>query len=72
MPDPKTPTTPASDPADDLTAMGGAGDDNNGGGNASGTPDADTGMTVGDVINKGDVQQNKARLFPGAEDGPAK
>ena len=58
------PTPPARDPRGTSTGMGGAGDDNSGGGNASGTPDADTGMSAEDVVNRGDVQHDRAKLFP--------
>ena len=52
------------------TGMGGAGDDNSGGGNASGTPDADTGMLAEEVVTKGDVAEDRAKLFPDSP-GPA-
>jgi hypothetical protein len=64
--------------ADDNRIGGGPGasDANSGAGNASGTPDADTGMVAGDVVNKGDAAQDRERLFPGGdsverEDEPA-
>ncbi len=55
------PSTPAKGTS---TGMGGADDDNSGGGNASGTPDADTGMRAEDVVNRGDVEHDRAKLFP--------
>jgi hypothetical protein len=42
----------------------GASDANSGAGNATGVPDADTGMLAGDVIDEGDVEEDRARLFP--------
>ena len=65
MPTP-TPDERRQDPPLTSTGMGGAGDDNSGGGNASGTPDADTGMLAEDVVNKGDVKEDRAKLFPNA------
>ena len=50
--------------------MGGAGDDNSGGGNGSGIPDADTGMLVEDIVTKGDLEHDRAKLFP-EEGSPA-
>ncbi len=42
----------------------GASDANSGAGNATGAPDAETGMRAGDVINQGDVEEDRAHLFP--------
>jgi len=42
----------------------GAGDANSGAGNATGTPDADTGMRAGDAINQGDIDEDRTALFP--------
>jgi hypothetical protein len=42
----------------------GAGDAYSGAGNATGTPDAETGMRAGDVINEGDIEEDRAALFP--------
>ena len=57
---------PSEEPKGTSTGMGRADDDNSGGGNASGTPDADTGMRAEDVIHKGDVERDRAKLFPGS------
>jgi hypothetical protein len=46
----------------------GASDAYSGAGNATGVPDADIGMAAGDVINRGDVEQDKKRLFPELDD----
>ena len=42
----------------------GASDANSGAGNATGTPDADIGMRAGDLINEGDLEEDRAALFP--------
>lgn len=42
----------------------GAADAYSGAGNASGTPDADTGMRAGRAVNKGDLRADRERLFP--------
>jgi hypothetical protein len=42
----------------------GAADANSGGGNATGVPDAETGMNVEEVIAEGDVDADRAKLFP--------
>jgi hypothetical protein len=42
----------------------GASDANSGAGNATGVPDADTAMRAGDAINQGDVDEDRAALFP--------
>jgi hypothetical protein len=44
----------------------GAGDAYSGAGNATGVPDADTGMRTGDVTNRGDVDEDREKLFPDA------
>ncbi len=59
---PESPLSP--DPKATSTGVGGADDNNSGGGNASGTPDADTGMRAEAVINRGDVVHDRAKLFP--------
>ena len=64
MPNDQMPTPAPHESRGTSTGMGGAGDDNSGGGNASGTPDADTGMSAEDVVNKGDVVADRAKLFP--------
>ena len=47
----------------------GASDANSGAGNATGIPDAETGMrTDEDVIDQGDIDQDKKRLFPENQD----
>jgi len=54
-------------PARPLISNGpGASDDNSGGGNASGTPDADTAMRPGGNPPPGDVKDDRRRLFPDA------
>lgn len=51
-------------PHQQLTEGVGASDATNGGGSASGTPDGDTAMTAGDIVDRGNVDADKARLFP--------
>ena len=46
----------------------GASDAYSGAGNATGVPDADTGMAAGEVIYRGDVDEDRKRLFPELED----
>ena len=46
------------------TGMGGASDDSSGGGNASGTPDADTAMRAGGSPPPGNVKRDREKLFP--------
>jgi hypothetical protein len=50
----------------------GASDAYSGAGNATGIPDAETGMTAGDVTNRGDVEEDRKRLFPDLEDDAPK
>jgi hypothetical protein len=45
----------------------GASDANSGAGNATGAPDADTGMRAGDVVDRGNVEEDRKRLFPDSE-----
>ena len=49
----------------------GASDGNSGAGNATGIPDAETGMAAGDVTNRGDVDEDRKRLFPELDEGGA-
>lgn len=44
----------------------GASDANSGAGNATGSPDADTSMRAGDVVDRGDPDEDRKRLFPEA------
>ena len=46
----------------------GASDANSGAGNATGIPDAETGMNAGDVTNRGDTEEDRKRLFPDLDD----
>src|SRR5437764_5651517 len=48
----------------DMESSMDAGDQNSGGGNASGSPDADTGMSVGDRVIRGNPRQDRKKLFP--------
>ena len=45
----------------------GASDAYSGAGNATGIPDADTGMNAEDIIDKGDIDEDRAKLFPEAQ-----
>lgn len=42
----------------------GAGDANSGGGAGAGIPDGETALRTGDKITSGDVERDKAKLFP--------
>ena len=46
------------------SAMGGAGDTDSGGGNAAGTPDADTAQRAGEPVTRGDARQDRQKVFP--------
>ena len=46
------------------SAMGGANDPDSGGGAGSGTPDAETNIRTGGAASRGDVEQDRQRLFP--------
>lgn len=50
----------------------GASDANNGGGAGAGIPDAETAMRVGDPGHGADPRADRARLFPGRDEPPAK
>jgi hypothetical protein len=52
---------------DDITAMGGASDASSGGGAGAGVPDGDTGMLTEGAINKGNVEEDRRKLFPKAK-----
>ncbi|HSI33263.1 MAG: hypothetical protein ACAI43_11375 [Phycisphaerae bacterium] len=58
-----------TDNADANRIGGGPGssDANSGAGNATGVPDAETGMVAEDAVNRGDVAQDRERLFPGGD-----
>jgi hypothetical protein len=43
---------------------GGSNDVTSGGGNAAGIPDAETAMRMGEVVNRGDVKNDREKLFP--------
>ena len=52
---------------------GGTNDVTSGGGAGAGVPDAETAMRVGDAVTRGDVEEDKKRIFPeAAERDPAK
>jgi hypothetical protein len=46
----------------------GASDGYSGAGNATGIPDAETGMAAGEVINRGNVEEDRKHLFPDLDD----
>jgi hypothetical protein len=46
----------------------GASDAYSGAGNATGVPDADTGMAAEEATNRGDVDEDRKRLFPDLEE----
>jgi hypothetical protein len=61
----------ADEDKDRIGGGPGASDANSGAGNATGIPDAETGMNAEDVVNKGDVDEDREKLFPEARhDGP--
>jgi hypothetical protein len=50
----------------------GASDANSGAGNATGAPDAETGMRAGNVVNRGNVERDRKQLFPDAPKGKSR
>lgn len=50
------------------SAMGGAGDTSSGGGAGAGIPDGETAMRSGDAATRGNVRQDRKKLFPDAEE----
>ena len=54
----------AEEDRDRIGGGPGASDANSGAGNATGIPDAETGMQAEDVTNQGDVEEDRAKLFP--------
>ena len=61
----------ADEDKDRIGGGPGASDANSGAGNATGIPDAETGMNAEDVINAGDVDEDREKLFPESrDDGP--
>ena len=49
-----------------LEAGVGASDATNGGGAGAGVPDGDTALRAGDTVTKGDVKEDRKKLFPEA------
>lgn len=45
---------------------GGSNDVTSGGGAGAGIPDAETAMRLGEVVTRGDVEQDRRRIFPEA------
>ena len=45
---------------------GGSNDITSGGGNATGIPDAETADRAGDAVNRGNVDEDREKLFPEA------
>lgn len=43
---------------------GGSNDVTSGGGNATGIPDAETADRAGDAVNRGEVDEDREKLFP--------
>ena len=50
---------------------GGSNDVTSGGGAGAGIPDAETAMRMGDTVTRGDVKQDRERIFPEAKDRDA-
>ena len=46
---------------------GGSNDVTSGGGAGAGVPDAETAMRAGEAVTRGDVQEDRQRLFPEAK-----
>ena len=59
-----TRNAPDYDIPGDIGGGPGASDANSGGGNASGTPDAETGMRMSRPPGQSNVKKDKAKLFP--------
>lgn len=57
----------ADEDRDRIGGGPGASDAYSGAGNATGIPDAETGMNAEDVVNRGDVDEDRAKLFPEAQ-----
>lgn len=49
------------------TGGGGSNDATSGGGNAAGIPDADTALSAGDAVLRGDVKKDRRRIFGAAK-----
>jgi len=49
------------------TGGGGSNDSTSGGGAGSGTPDAETAARAGEGVTRGDVKEDRAKLFPEAK-----
>ena len=62
----------ADEDKDRIGGGPGASDAYSGAGNATGTPDPDTGMRAGDAIEGGDIDEDRAKLFPEAGDDKRK
>lgn len=59
-------STPKTKPTNETELKSGVGaaDGTSGGGAGSGTPDAETGTRAEDAVNKGNVSDDKKKLFP--------
>jgi hypothetical protein len=62
----------ADEDQDRIGGGPGASDANSGAGNATGTPDAETGMRAEEAIEGGDVDEDRAKLFPEAAEDKRK
>ena len=58
----------ADEDKDRIGGGPGASDANSGAGNATGIPDAETGMEAEDVVKAGDVDADREKLFPESRD----
>ena len=58
------PSKPLANPERRISDGIGASDDNSGGGNATGIPDADTAMRDGGSPPAGNVKEDRKKLFP--------
>ena len=51
---------------------GGSNDVTSGGGAGAGIPDAETALRMGDAVTRGDVEQDRQRIFPDAAQNSGK
>ena len=66
------PTSADDDLRGTLGAGGGGSNDvTSGGGNGTGTPDGDTAMRAGAAVTRGDVKEDREKLFPETVDRAA-
>lgn len=68
-PEPKERKPRVDENVGELGAGGGGSNDvTSGAGNATGIPDAETADRAGDAVNRGDVEEDRKKLFPERRD----